>query len=249
MQSGVYAFIALACAITWLLATPAATAWMHHESPAPYAIACAGLSAFGPLLAAVAVAGPRKQLAGVFGRWRTNPAWIALALVTPFGIHAVATTLYAALGGHPSEWIHPPLRAEDAAALVVFPIGEEFGWRGFAYPRLVAARGIVKGSLLVGAAWGLWHLAYAVTPQAAGFDAFQFALTMIELPLYSVVIAWMFERADRSMAVAIAFHAGGHLDHLERAPRSELGLHALHVVVVAALAIVAARALRRSART
>ena len=50
-------FFAPACAITWVLAAPAALAWMQHQAPPPFALACAGLSAFGPLLAALAIAG------------------------------------------------------------------------------------------------------------------------------------------------------------------------------------------------
>jgi uncharacterized protein len=151
--------------------------------------------------------------------------------------------LYAAMGGHPSAWLHPPSTPEQLAALVVFPLGEEFGWRGFAHPRIVERHGLVKGSLILGLGWGLWHLAYSITPEAAGFDAFTFVLTMIELPLYSLLITWVFERANRGMAVAIAFHAGAHLDHIELAPRSELGLQVLHVMVLAVVAFVAARKL------
>ena len=47
------------------------------------------------------------------------------------------------------------------------------------------------------------------------------------------------------MAVAIAFHAGGHLDNFGRAPRTDLRLHLLHVAVVAVVALVAARSLLR----
>ena len=72
--AGAYAYFALACTITWLLAVPAALAWMRHQAPSPPAIACAGLSAFGPLFAALGVAGPRRELGQVFGRWRTSPA-------------------------------------------------------------------------------------------------------------------------------------------------------------------------------
>ena len=68
----------------------------------------------------------------------------------------------------------------------------------------------------------------------------------LELPLYSLLIAWVFERSNRSMAVAIAFHAGAHLDHIERAPRSDLRLHALHLVVLAVIAVFAARSLATS---
>jgi membrane protease YdiL (CAAX protease family) len=228
---------------------PAAMAWMRREAPPPFAVACAGLSAFGPLLAVLAVAGRRGQLRDAFGRWRTNPAWVALALCAPLAVHAVATLLYVAIGGRPEHWFHPPAGPEQVAALVVFPLGEEFGWRGFGHARMAKRYGLVKGSLLLGTVWGLWHLAYAITPDAAGFDVFELAQTMIELPLYSLVIAWVFERSSRSMAVAIAFHAGGHLDHIERATRTDLRLFTLHIAVVAIVALLAARSLaRRDAR-
>jgi uncharacterized protein len=242
---GTTGFFALAWAWTWLLAAPAARAWMQHRAPPPYAIACAGLSAFGPLLAALAVAGPRRQLREVFGRWRTNPAWIVMALCAPAAVHALATALYVAIGGHPAQWFHPPITSEQVAALVVFPIGEEFGWRGLAQPRMARRHGLVKGSLIVGLAWGLWHLMYSITPQAGGFDPLEFGLIMVELPLYSLLIAWVFERSNCSMAVAIAFHAGAHLDHIERASRADLRLHALHIAVLGVIAIFAARSLAK----
>jgi membrane protease YdiL (CAAX protease family) len=246
---GVYAYFALACLITWVLAIPAARAWMRHETPQAFAVACAGLSAFGPTLAVVAVAGPRRQLRSVFGRWRTSPLWVFVALLAPLAVHLLATLLYVAIGGRPEQWLHPPVQPEHLAALVVFPIGEEFGWRGFAYPRMADRYGPVKGSLLVGCFWGLWHLAYAITPEAAGFDFVEFGTTMVELPLYSLLIAWVFERANRSMAVALAFHAGDHLDHIERASRADPRLHVLHLAVVAVIAVAAARSLaRRSIR-
>jgi uncharacterized protein len=244
---GAYLFFALACAFTWSLAMPAAWAWTRHETPAPYAIACAGLSALGPLFAVLVVAGRKKQLRSVFARRRTNPAWVALALFAPFALHACATLLYVVLGGHPAHWFHPPTTPEHVAALVVFPLGEEFGWRGFAHARMARRHGLVRGSLFVGLAWGLWHLVYSVTPEAAGFDPFVFGMTMVELPLYALLFAWVFERANRSIAVAIAFHAGAHLDHIERAPRAELGLHAAHFAVRAIAAVLAARSLARRA--
>ena len=247
-HDGLAVFFALACGITWSLATPAALAWMRHESPAPGAIACAGLSAFGPTVAALIVAGQRRELGAVFGRWRANPAWIALALVAPALVNLVATALDAALNGQPAAWFHPPVTFADRAALVVFPIGEEFGWRGFAQARMTRRFGPVRGSVLLGAIWGLWHLAYAITPEAGAFDAVTFAMTLIELALFAVPIAWAFERSGRSMAVAIAFHAGAHLDHIEPATRSNPLLAVLHLGVLAALAAVAARALRSPSR-
>jgi membrane protease YdiL (CAAX protease family) len=240
---GIPAFFTVACLATWVLATPVALAWMHHAAPMPAAVACAGLSAFGPLLAALAIAGPRGELGRVFGRWRANPAWVVAALFAPMTVHLVAIALFVATGGTPDRWVHTPSTPEQWAALMVFPLGEEFGWRGFAQPRMAERFGLVRGTLLLGALWGLWHLAYSITPEAGRFDALTFALTMAELPLYALLIAWVFERANRSMAVAIAFHAGAHLDHIELAPRTDLRLPVIHLLVVAVVATLAARSL------
>ena len=245
---GTLLFYVLACALTWGLAAPAARAWMRHEPPSPAVVACAGLSAFGPLLAALAVAGSRRQLGRVFGRWRTRPRFMVAGVLLAPIVHLLATSVFALLGGHPSRWFHPPGTPEAMAALVVFPLGEEFGWRGFAYPRLVARFGTVSGCLILGALWGGWHLAYAITPATGGFDGFAFASMMLELPLYSLLIGWLFERANRSMAVAIACHVGAHLDHFELVPRSELRLHLVHLGVLALLAVAAATSLAHRAR-
>jgi len=246
-SAGLLTYAALACVTTWLLALPAARAWANHLSPPPYAVACAGLSAFGPLMAALIVGARCRALGQIFGAWRVNPLWIAAALGGPLLVHTLARLAFMALGGHPARWLDPPATAEAAAALVVFPLGEEFGWRGFAHPRMTARFGPVRGPLLLGGLWGLWHLAFAVTPAAAGFDGVAFATVMLELPLYSLIIAWLFERSGRSMAVALAFHAGAHLDHLEPVQRAQPGLFAVHLVVAAVLAGGAAWSLARRA--
>jgi membrane protease YdiL (CAAX protease family) len=243
-QEPLWTFFALACAITWLLAVPTSLSWLHHEEPAPWAIACAGLSAFGPLFALLAVA-PRGERSRAFGPWRTHPGWVVLALAAPAAVHLTATALFAALGGQPTALLHPPATPEAMAALVIFPLGEEFGWRGFAYPRMVARFGAVRGPLLLGVMWGLWHLGYGITPERAGFDVLEFGLGLLELPLYSLLIGWVMEHARRSMAVALAFHAGAHLDHIERARDAGLALHACHLAVLAILAVLAARALAK----
>jgi membrane protease YdiL (CAAX protease family) len=242
-------FFILACAITWLLAFPLTSAWIHQVPPPAYAIPLAGLSALGPTLAAVAVALPRGELRGVFGRWRTSFVWVVVALFTPMAIHSLGNVLELACGGRPSAWFHPPGTPEQIAALVVFSLGEEFGWRGFAHPRVVQRFGPVAGSLLLGLVWAIWHLMYSFSPTDGSFGGTGLLLAMLELPLYSVVVAWLFERGNRSMAVAIAIHMGGHLDNSSLIPESELRLRLLGIAVVAVLAFFAARSLRARAAT
>jgi hypothetical protein len=112
----------------------------------------------------------------------------------------------------------------------------------------MARHGFVKGSLALGAAWGLWHLMYSFTPEVGTFDPFVFGMLMVELPLYTLLFTWVFERSNRSMAVALAFHAGGHLDRIENEPHADIRIHAMHFVVIAVLAAIAARSLAQTER-
>jgi membrane protease YdiL (CAAX protease family) len=241
---GTLAFFILACGITWLLEVPWLIATLRHAELSGTAMLGAGLSALGPTLAAIAIAAPRRQLGEVFGRWRTSFWWIVVALFAPMAVHLVATLVEVGLGGRPARWFYPPVRPEHWAALVMFSVFEEFGWRGFAYPRLVARHGPVLGCLILGAVWGLWHLLMTFSPATGTLDAYRFGALLCELPLWSVVIGWVLERSNRSMAVAIAIHAGAHLDNVTRAPASEVRLQLLRFAVLAVVAALAARSLR-----
>ncbi|MDP9150217.1 MAG: CPBP family intramembrane metalloprotease, partial [Myxococcota bacterium] len=155
-RNDVCLFFLLACGITWTLDLPLALAWMMSTTPPSYAMPMAGLGALGPSLAAFVLAARRGLLRDVFGRWRTKPLWIVLGLLLPMAVQFPATVVEVLLGGQPARWFYPPVRPEHFAAMVMFPLGEEFGWRGFAYPRLAQRHGPVVGSLILGAVWGLW---------------------------------------------------------------------------------------------
>jgi membrane protease YdiL (CAAX protease family) len=180
----------------------------------------------------------------VFGRWRTSVGVVVFGLLLVPGQHLAATLIEVALGGEPAQWFYPPVRPEHFAALVAFAVGEEFGWRGFAYPRMAERHGPVLGSLMLGAVWGLWHLGMFFTPDGPP-SAGLMAVRVLEFALASVVWSAVFERGGRSMLVAFALHAGAHLDNVHRAPVTEIRLWVLRLLVLAVAAAIAARALRR----
>jgi membrane protease YdiL (CAAX protease family) len=244
----VAAFFVLAFGITWALDTPAVLSALEHAQPAVPLMALAGLGAFGPTLAALGVSWRTGEVRPTFGRWRTPLVWIPAALgVTP-ALHLVATLIEVALGGHPKQWFYPPVQAEHIAGLLFFSLGEEAGWRGYAYLRLADSLGAVRGALIVGSLWALWHMGMWVIASNGAPQLSTVGFAMLELTAASVYFAWFFERSGRSLAVAIALHAGGHLDNVSRAPEDELRLRALRLVVYAAAAALAAWSLSRRPR-
>jgi membrane protease YdiL (CAAX protease family) len=242
-SDGLVAFVALAWGTTWLLSLPLVASTLLGKEPQPYRLAMAGLSAFGPSIAAFVVARPRRELREVFGRFHANPVWIVGALLVPLSLHLLARLLDHALGGDIDRWFWLPQTSAAVAALFVFSIGEEFGWRGFAHPRLSARYGPVRGPLLTGLIWGVWHLMYVVKPET-GIEPLPFLSMLLQLALWGVVVAWLYERTGRSMAVAIAVHAGAHLDNSAQIPADDWSLQALHLVVLGVVALFCARSLR-----
>ena len=106
-----------------------------------------------------------------------------------------------------------PLQSASVSSLLSFllinlitgPLGEEFGWRGFALPRLIGRYNAVVASLILGLIWGLWHLPSFLisgTPQS-NLQFPYFILTALAL---SVIITWVFVHVKQSIFFSVLFH-------------------------------------------
>jgi uncharacterized protein len=173
------AFFLLAYVISWVLWIPALLS--------DYGVGILHINPFItiPLLAIGILLGPgfagwfmsgvlegpigRKRWWRRFIQWRFHPFWYLFALVLPFLVNLVADLL--------GIKVEAPLLLTGVLAsipinlLVVLtyftliplqivgsPLGEEPGWRGFALPRLQKSFGPLKGTLILGFLWGIWHL-------------------------------------------------------------------------------------------
>lgn len=174
------------------------------------------LSGFGPSLAAAIVvltsqgrARLRRWLARCL-RWRLSPGWYlaaffgsALAIVAALGIDL-------ALGGTMSPSpaagrIGPTLLQFGLILFIGGPVGEEFGWRGYALPVLTAPLGWRWASLIVGAVWGLWHLPLFFIPGMAQANM-PMALFMASSVALSVIFARLSVNTRFSVLPAIVLH-------------------------------------------
>jgi len=244
--TSVWLFFALACVITWLCDVPLVLARIQGVAPPSYAVPLAVVGAFGPTLAALIMTGLRPSaLRDVFARWRTAPQWILIGLFTPLALHLLATALDVALGGSPAGWFYFPSTSGQVVGMLVFSIGGEFGWRGYAQPRMTGIYGPIGGALLLGVVWTGWHSLLTFSP-GSQLWLLSMGAMLIELSLYAVLFVWFLARCNGSILVAIALRAGAHLDDVSHAPVTELRLRALRLAVLAVAALFAGRSLLRT---
>lgn len=173
--------------------------------------------AFGPSIAAVfvtlmftGVAGLRRWLAQCL-RWRVAWRWYALAFVTPPLILLTAIGVHLALGGTvpPSPYADRVLIAVAQFGVIAIlggPLGEEFGWRGYALPALTARIGWRGAGALIGIAWAFWHLPLLFMADTAQADL-PIGLFLISTVGLSVVMARLGVHTRFSVLPALLLHS------------------------------------------
>ena len=144
------------------------------------------VSMFAPLFAAV-LSGAEIRSIGWKPHIKGNIRWILVAWFAPVALGAAGAALYFLLVPNALDttfaYIRTSLGVESLSQLesaglsvqlyacigavsamtyapfvnMLFAVGEEAGWRGTMYPILIEHFGIVKGRLIGGAVWGVWH--------------------------------------------------------------------------------------------
>jgi membrane protease YdiL (CAAX protease family) len=173
--------------------------------------------AFGPSVAAIFVnlmftggVGLRRWLAQCL-RWRVGWRWYALAFVAPPLILLAALGVHLALGGAipASPYADRVLIAIAQFVVIAIlggPLGEEFGWRGYALPALTARVGWRGAGVLIGIAWALWHLPLLLVADTAQTDL-PIALFLISTVGLSVVMARLGVHTGFSVLPALLLHS------------------------------------------
>jgi uncharacterized protein len=208
-----FTFVVIAFGWTWSLLWVGATFTLQ---PPWIGTAILIASAFGPSLAGVTTVALFDGLVGLkrwLKRclfWRVGWGWYAIAAFAPLALMVLALALYAAMGG-----AVPPSPAAGNLWLSVLifgqilvlggPVGEEFGWRGYALPALTQRVGWRWASLIVGAIWALWHLPLFFIPGMAQANM-PIALFMASSVALSVVFSRLSVNTRFSVLPAIVLH-------------------------------------------
>lgn len=167
--------------------------------------------AWGPLIAAITV----TTLAGHdLRQWaaqlRPQPGvgvrWYGLALIVPFLLIQTPELLAWALGYELTLVDPAGLLREFLIVLLLAGALEEPGWRGFMQPRLQERWSGLVGALVVGVGWALWHVPI-VAGGGFGYQGDEWVLFFIVLPLFSVVMAWIYNSTRGGLVFVMLFHA------------------------------------------
>jgi uncharacterized protein len=178
------------------------------------------LTACAPSLAAILIAwrmpgaGGARALFGQLKRWRVHPLWYVIALFLPVPLLLAGNVIWLALGRQSLVWLTLPSALPFAiGAALVPPLGEEFGWRGFAQPRLQRRIGALWAALIIGTLWSTWHLWPLVVPGGAKLflpsDVLQ---TYIRLISTAVIYAWIYSSTQGSLPAVMIAHAAHNID-------------------------------------
>jgi len=182
-----------------------------HQGGPTSALAVFPLMVIGIGIAGVgltAITGGRPALRELWARWQ-RPArhrWYLVVLVPPISILTVLGLLHVVF----SPKFTPQLFLFGIAAGVFAGFCEEFGWTGFAYPRMSSRLGALRGALLLGLLWGLWHFPVidslgAASPHGRYFPEF-FTAFVAMLVALRVLIAWLYTNTG-SIRLAQSLHA------------------------------------------
>ena len=212
-QAAIWTFVALTFGWTWGL-------WAAVSLIGPSAPRLSGAlflaSAFGPGVAAfVTVLGFHGKAGFAHWlrrclRWRLGWRWYALAVLAAPLAMGTALGLNAISGGTtPPMPVQCPILIIIAqfAVITVFggPLGEEFGWRGYALPALSDLLGWRWAAILIGAVWGLWHLPLFWMPGTAQAEL-PMGLFLASTVALSVVFARLSVNTQFSVLPAILLH-------------------------------------------
>lgn len=170
------------------------------------------VAAFGPSLAGLIMAGRVEGRAGLRRLLaRTVPTrsglpWYLAVIIGFPAVNLVAAWLLAPefLAGLPSWdrllYLLPLTLVTDTG-----PLGEEFGWRGFALPRLLRRWHPLAVALILGAIWWAWHLPtfFILTLSQSQLSIPVFLLNSLAL---SVIMTWLYQRTRGDLLLMILVH-------------------------------------------
>jgi len=214
-------FFVVTYAFSWLFWIPLALS-AHNVSLPPALVdflnSPLNPAAFGPLFAALLLTLLREGGTGIWHllkrgfTLRARRIWLLPILVLPFVLFAGGVILAALTGRRQldlSVVSNPPYAVISFLVILLTagPLQEEFGWRGYALPRLQSRFNALVSSVVLGFFWWLWHLPAVLIPgRFMTNDLLLFAALLVEIVLTSILFTWIYNNTRGSVLATMLLH-------------------------------------------
>ena len=222
-RRNVWIFFGLTYLLTWIFWIPLAVS--GQDVMAGSLMIALVLGGFGPSIAGVIMTYRTQDPKGRRDFWRRAISfkqiggrwYLVILLIFPL-VYTLAILLDMLLGGSaPGADAVSQIAAQPATligmllmGLVIGPLAEEFGWRGYALDPLQTRWSALVSALIIGVFWWAWHFplffmsGMLQNEWGVGTMAFwSYAVTVFSL---SVLFAWVFNNTRRSILAAILLH-------------------------------------------
>ncbi len=147
--------------------------------------------------------GLKKLLSG-FGKWKVGPFWYIAGFILIL-LPIIVAVFYIIISGF------VPIIASNMTIgifflsllenLIMGPLSEEAGWRGYALPRLETRMSALKSSLVLGIIWACWHLPlYLIEPRMP------FYIYIVIVIVLAILFTWAYNNTGGSLIIPIIFH-------------------------------------------
>jgi hypothetical protein len=212
------AYLLLTFGSAWLVWSSLLVAkYMRLTLPVP-SIVIITLGTFAPSITTLFLTwryAGRIELRRLLGRaliWRASPILYLFVIVGPALIILLAMGIHILLGGTVPNYV--PFGARWLIVAVNFvlvlliggPLGEEFGWRGFALPALEMRFNPLCASLILGIIWTVWHLPLFFISGSAQNSMPFWLYALLTIPL-TILITWVYHGSGDSLLLVMLFHA------------------------------------------
>lgn len=214
-------FFVIAYAFSWAFWIPSALA--AHGVPLPTPLITFlnspwNPAPFGPLFSAFLLTliqkggkGALQLLRGAVD-FRFKKIWLLAILLLPFVLFYGAISAIAVVRAEPLDLsvISNPPYAIVGFFVILFtagPLQEEFGWRGYALPRLQTRFNALAASAILGGFWWLWHLPAVFIPgKFMVGDLGGFLVLLVVILLTAILFTWVYNNTNGSILAAILMH-------------------------------------------
>jgi membrane protease YdiL (CAAX protease family) len=202
-------FFGMAFLFTWLAVTPLLLDPSLPIQPFQILGALAG-----PTLSAIIVIAATQGRGGLkaffkrYVQWREGLVWWLFVL---FGILIALTLVAAAILGMSvlSQFIQkipsvlPAYLFTMLVGIILGPLWEEPGWRGFALPRLQERFGALVASLILGVLWAAWH----APAFPGGWMQGSIIALLVGSIAFSIIMTWVYNHTHGSILLMILLHS------------------------------------------